>query len=361
MIPAWKIRRELQRLGQQLSAIHQALWEPILQRRHDRAVQKGLPVFDGAVTQRPKIALYLLYQPSVLPKSIVETCQFLADHGYSPLIVANDGLSAENRDQLLPFVWKILERPNIGYDFGGYRDGILQLQMWDVEPDKLLILNDSIWFPILPGDTLLDRMEAAKADVAGTVLRQKGNFGFLESYLYLIDGSVLKNEAMRNFWRSYRLTANKYKVIRRGERGHSAALWDAGFKLHPMFSATTFLSLIRREDDVFLEKTIQFGVAKTASQSAEREAILHATRDKDWREAALNHIEKILQSSQFYSAFPYASVRLLNYPILKRSGDMVSVLWRRAYLGAINAGALEPPLPTILAELKSQVAREATT
>lgn len=351
MIPAWKIRRELQRLGQQLSAIHQALWEPMLQRRHDRAVQRGLPVFDGAVTQRPKIALYLLYQPSVLPKSIVETCQFLADHGYSPLIVANDGLSAENRDQLLPFVWKILERPNIGYDFGGYRDGILQLQMWEIEPEKLLILNDSIWFPILPGDTLLDQMEAAKADVAGTVLRQKGDIRFLESYLYLIDGRVLKNKAVQNFWRSYRLTANKYKVIRRGERGHSAALWNAGFKLHPMFSATTFLSLLRREDDVFLEKTIQFGVAKTASQSAAREAILKATRDTDWREAALNHIERVLQSSQFYSAFPYASVKLIQYPILKKSGDRAAVLWREQYLAAIEAGEIYPRSDLFLKEI----------
>ena len=359
MIAAWKVKRELQRLGQQVSAIHQALWEPMLQRSHDRLVRTGLPMFDGAVAQMPKIALYLIYQPGVLPESIVQTCQFLTDHGFSPLVVANGGLSAENREQLLPHVWRILERPNVGYDFGGYRDGILNLQMWESAPEKLLILNDSIWFPIFPGDTLLDRMEAAKADVAGTVLRKKNHRGFLESYLYLIDGRVLKNPAIQDFWRNYRLTANKYKVIRRGERGHSAALLDAGFELHPMFSADKFMSCLRDEDNLFLEKTIRFGSAETAGLSAEHDAILRAAKDDGWRDAALNHIGQVLQSGQFYSAFPYASVRLMNYPILKRSGDMVSVLWRRAYLAAVEAGELETPLPAFYTELRSKMNSEA--
>jgi hypothetical protein len=360
MIPVWKIRREFRRLGQQASALHEAIWEPFVQHRHDKAVREGLPAFDGAIALGPKVAIYLVYQPKTLPQSTVETCQFLVDNGFSPLIVANGGLPEPSRNQLLPHVWKVLERPNLGYDFGGYRDGINQLQSWNVEPNKLLILNDSIWFPISHKCQLLKQMQAAEADVAGMVLRQKDNIGFLESYLYLMDARILKNHAMQEFWKSFKLTANKYKVIRRGERGHSVALRDAGFHLHPMFSAADFLARLRTQDHIFLEKTLRYGVAETAGLSGERDALLDARKDEAWRAEVFDHVERVLQSAQFYSAFPYAAVQLLNYPILKRSGDMVSVLWRKAYLAAVTAGDLEAPVPSVLAELQSQVAREAS-
>lgn len=356
MIQAWKIRREVQRLGQQLSALHQTLWEPILQRRHDRLVDCGLPVFDGNIPLRPKIALFLLYQQGVLPQSMVQTCAHLAENGYSPLIVANGGLTAESRATLLPGVWKILERPNFGYDFGGYRDGILQLHRWGLTPDRLLILNDSIWFPILPQDTLLADMEAANVDVAGTILRQKNGHGFLESYLYLMKGGVLQNPVVRRFWQSYRLTANKYKVIRRGERSHSAALMAAGYDLVPMFSSADFLQRLAAEDDVFLSHTLRFSVADSAGLAATRDALLRDDRSQNWREAAMEHIERVLQSAQFYSAFPYASVKLMRYPILKKSGDRVAVLWRKAYTAAVEAGEID--VPSISNELNAQVLRE---
>jgi Rhamnan synthesis protein F len=361
MTPVWKIRRELRRLGQQASAAHEAIWEPLVQRRHDKLVREGLPTFDGAITLGPKVAIFLVFQPRMLPQTIVETCQFLVDNGYSPLVVANGSLPEASRTRLLPHVWKILGRPNLGYDFGGYRDGINQLRLWKVEPSKLLILNDSIWFPISRDCQLLRQMEDAGADVVGTVLRQKDKVSFLESYLYLIDDRVLKNSAIQEFWKSLKLTANKYKVIRRGERGHSVALGDAGFHLHPMFSSKDFLARLRSQDQVFLEKTLRYSVAETVGLSGQRDALLNAHKDEAWRTAVFDHVERVLQNAQFYSAFPFAAVRLLNYPILKRSGDMVSVLWRKAYLAAVTAGDLEAPTPSVFAELQSLVALKAKT
>lgn len=359
VIPWWKLRREVNRLAQQLNAIPEFFWEPIARRRHDRSLMRGFPITIGAQDVAPKVAILLLYQPSGLAKSVALTCRHLTETGHAVLIVSNTPLSDKDRASLATQVWRIIERPNFGYDFGGYRDGLWHLSLWGIRPERLVILNDSIWFPLRENDTTLARMEAMPVDVAGTILRERGAERFLESYLFSMRGAILQHPAFQTFWRDFRLTSNKYKVIRRGERGFSAALWNAGFKLHPMFSATMFLSLLRQQDDAFLEKTIQFGVAMTASQSAEREAILLATRDKDWRSAALNHIERVLQSSQFYSAFPYASVQLLNYPILKRSGDMALVLWRRAYLAAIEAGELDAPMPEIAAELRTQVTQDA--
>ena len=359
MIAAWKFRRELQRLRQQISALHEAVWEPWVQRRHDQAFARGFPAFDGAGSLNPKIALFLIYQKGALPQSIIETCEHIARHGYSVFIVANGGLPAESRAQLLRHVWKILERPNVGYDFGGYRDGILQLEAWGIAPDKLLILNDSIWFPIFENDTLLDRMEASGADVAGTVLRQKDKVRFLESYLYLIDGRLLKNTDVLKFWRNFKFTANKYKVIRRGERGHSLALQAAGFYLQAMFSKEEFLSLLAKQDDDFLEKTLRYGVAKTAGLSQQHAALLARQKETGWRAEVDSHIEQVLKSAQFYSAFPFAAVRLMRYPIVKKSNDRVAVLWRKACLEAVLKNELEAPMPLVAVELRAMVLHEA--
>ena len=89
MIPAWKVKRELNRLGQQLRGIPERLTDPIRARRLDRVVAAGLPRFDGALPATDKIALYLLYQPKGVAPSTVETCRWLAEHGYAPFIVSN--------------------------------------------------------------------------------------------------------------------------------------------------------------------------------------------------------------------------------------------------------------------------------
>jgi len=92
--------------------------------------------------------------------------------------------------------WRVIERPNFGYDFGGYRDGILLLEAWGIAPERLLILNDSIWMPLAPNSTLIDRFEAAEGAVIGGILHpdkvrrrvvKRVRRGFVESYLYLIN------------------------------------------------------------------------------------------------------------------------------------------------------------------------------
>ena len=132
----------------QLRAIPEFFSEPIAQRRHDTWRESHFKPETGQVGYQGNVALFLIYQPNGIEASILRTCDHLAGKGYAPLVISNTPLSKTDRTELKNRCWVFAERPNIGYDFGGYRDGLWLLGKMGVVPDNLLVLNDSVWFPI---------------------------------------------------------------------------------------------------------------------------------------------------------------------------------------------------------------------
>lgn len=356
MIPRWKIKREWDRLKQQLVAIPEFFLEPLQRRRHDAIFERGLKWSDGACTLDGKIALLLLFQPNGVADSIIHSCQHLVRNGYAPFIVSNTPLSAEDYDKLSPVSWRIMERPNFGYDFGGYRDGILQLQRWAITPDRLLVLNDSVWFPLWQSEGLIDALEASSADLTGTILRERGAIRFLESYCYMVPKRTFESEDFRAFWSGIRLTSNKYKVIRRGERGFSEAMIAAGFSVQGLFPYEQFLKELEQQNDDFLRKTLIYSAhSYEGHENATKQLLADPNRDR-WRAQVLEHIRATIPREQPYSAYPYAMIKMFGYPLLKKSNDRAAHLWRTAYLKAVEAGDLPAPSDPIKTELRNKAA-----
>lgn len=350
MIPVWKLRRELGRLRQQLQAIPGAVMDPRAQARLDALVAQGLPMMQGRVPLGQKVAIYLLWQPRGIAASVLRTCRWMADSGYAPLIVSNAPLTEADRAALAPVVWRAVERPNFGYDFGGYRDGLTCLRQWGVKPARLVILNDSIWVPLQDGDTLLARLEGLPADIAGSILRERGEALFLESYLYSIRGPVLDHLAFRAFWDTLRLTSNKYLVIRRGERGFSQAMRDAGLTLAALYPLRDFLTALDAAGEGDLREVLRHAAHPDDAVQADLRALAKSS-SPDFSAVARDRIMSVLKRAQFYSTFPVGAVRWLDYPIMKKSADPVIRRWRSAYLAAVEDGLLTHPSETVQREM----------
>lgn len=353
MLPVWKMRRELVRFGQQLRGIADTVTDPVKQRKLDDTVAGGLPKIDGQIPASNKVALVLVYQPAGIAASIRETCRWLAAAGYAPVVVSNAPIIAADRQPLSKVVWRAVERPNFGYDFGGYRDGLTCLAQWGVSPDEVLILNDSVWLPVLPDCDLLEKLSAHPADIVGTILRTRDNTAFLESYLYRLNRKTLTHPGFKAFWSELRLTSNKYHVIRRGERGFSEAMRAAGLELAALYDAAGLAGRIAEQDDSFLRLMLKHAAYIDTPLAAERAHLLE-TSGPDWRAAVFAHVDRALQKRQAYSTFPYAMVCLTGYPLLKKSAEPVSRSWRLAHLGAVEAGDLPPPSEPILTEIKAR-------
>jgi hypothetical protein len=354
LIPLWKVSREIARFGQQLRALPEMLWEPYAQSRHDAAFKAGFAVTGGAVAVGDKVAILLIWQPKGVAASVLATCRHLIDNGYAPFVVSNAALSPGDTAALSQLCWRIMVRPNFGYDFGGYRDGLAQLKRMYGLPKRLVILNDSVWFPLQAGDDTLARMEATDADMVGTVLRVRAEERFLESYFYSIPQRTLEHPAFVRFWDDLRLTSNKYKVIRRGERGFSAALMESGLRLSGLFGRDDFLARIERADADILRDVLRYSASQNRAHLAEAAQLL-ADNAPGFEGRARGLIARMLEKGQFYSTFPLGAVRLMRYPVLKKSREPVSKNWRSAYLRAVQEGALPEPLPAVMAELKLNI------
>lgn len=353
MLERWKLRRELDRIKQQLSMIPEVLYEPILRRKHDRAFEKGFTEHKGAVELTSKVAIFIVWQPDGLLASTLDTCRHLHAAGYSVMLISNAKLRPDDITAVKPCAWRIIDRPNFGYDFGGYRDGIRLLDREGIVPDDLIILNDSIYFPIFPNDDTIKKLEQSDADISGMILRRRGDASFLESYFYLIKGHVLHHEAFRDFWNKYPLTSNKYKTIRRGERGFGAAMESAGLKIDGLFTEQDFRAEVLAADHMILREIVKHAAlpSREATQTARSLAQNGTT------EQLQIFIFSQMLKLQFYSAFPVASHSLMKFSVLKRSNDEVASAWRREYLRAVDAGLIAPPTPSVADELRRHLLR----
>lgn len=362
MIPGWKIRRELETARQQLLAIPERLIGPARQRRLDSRFPGDFRVVNGVAPLGSKVAIFLVYQPRGLSASAVATCRHLCERGYSVVLVANSPISAADEQTVGRWVWRFVERPNFGYDFGGYRDGIRLLWHWSVSPECLIVMNDSVWFPLDRSETMLATMEASPAGFLGALRHvdlpdtDTEHAGIFLSYFFLIKRPVLTSEVFINYWSNYVCTSNKYLTVRRGERGFSRALFAAGVPSEGLYSRDRFMAALARQPAAFLRQTLAYGAYTDPDLASQRDALLQAEGgSQEWRTRAIDHIQTVVNKRNFHSSFCFASIRLLAIPLLKKNKGELQVRMRRQYLRAVQAGDLPAPEPAVLAEIEASV------
>lgn len=363
MVPMWKVRREIRRFWRQALALASIV--PSLLRRiwYDLRWPRHLRVTQGAIPPGPHMAIFLIYQPGGIAGSIHEAIAALQASGPALLIVSNLPLTTADRAYLAARAWCVIERPNLGYDFGGYREGMAQIRKARLDVRELWILNDSGWFPATASPTPFRAMIDPAADVSGGMFRfrKRGKqHQWIESYFLSFTEKALRHPSFRKFWNRYPFVDQKYAVVRHGEMGIGRKLRDAGLTLHSKMSNAGFWAVLQDQPSDVLRKTLLYGGLVRDHLGVERDALLAVTTDGPaWRTAALAHIEKTLRYGEFYYEYPYAAVHLMGFPFIKKGPDPRYMMWRRRHLEAVRAGDL-PPLPAaVLAELEAAVAVDA--
>lgn len=353
----WKIRREINRLVEQISAIPATVYEPVLQRRYDRLRSSSLRITEGSKAAGKKIAIFLIYQPNGIPKSIYSTCQHLCEVGFRTLIVCNTPLKDSERTRLAESSFLVIERPNFGYDFGGYRDAVWMLQERDIDPDEVLFLNDSIWFPAVSGNSLLGDMSASKFDYVGVqefgdITAVGGKQGFFASYCFLAKKQVWQSSVFQEYWRDYKCSSNKEVTLRRGERGFSRKMLNSCPNSGALFDVSKFRKLVEKlsakelwvviQDLVVTDKILE-GKHKTMLEQGPAAASMEAMRDL---------IFASVETKNYLGAAPILSLLSLEIPIIKKNNEMLYVRCRRRILAAYEAGRLESLDKNVLQEIR---------
>ena len=363
MIPKWKLAREFDRLKTQARAIPLTIIEPLVQRRYDARRDQDLKITDGKQAAGEMLSVFLVFQPNGVAQSVFQTCAHLLETGFVPLVVSNTSMSAADRATFEEMSHVVVERPNFGYDFGGYRDGVWLVEKLGLQPKQVLFLNDSVWFPISDTSTLLAEMRDIPDDYVGTQVfgditetgRKRGFFG---SYCFLIKSALWKSEAFQSYWADYRVSSNKEVTLRRGERAFSRGMLDAATSARAIFSQERFDALIEGLGEDALREAIGDMVVTDPVLIAQRDALVSVGLENVAHEDMRALLLASARSKNYIGAAPVLSLRELGFPMIKKNNERNYMLARHRILAALDEGRLSPFEPVVVEEIRARCARD---
>ena len=230
---AWQTGRMVRAPAVLMNVLFGTLW-------YDLVVARGKRIHRGKTGDTTRVVVYLIFPKDGLSESHFRALEHFLEHGYAPVVVSNVSLSPEDRRRLLVYANHLIERPNYGYDFGGYRDGILFLRDRLDSLDRLSLMNDSVWFPLATMQDWLPAAESRGKDVVGAasnyfvdpeeVSRGDGVPGSWQydthhpsfhycSFALSFGPAVLRDVRFLKFWERFKLSNDKIDTVHRGEVG----------------------------------------------------------------------------------------------------------------------------------------------
>ena len=244
----WKLKREAKRLWQQFLKTPTNLRDDLFKNKEfEKRHAAEIKVTEGVHHISSEVAIYLIFPSNGVTQSHLATLQQMVGENIAPFVISNVPLSEGDRDALAEHAWRIMERPNLGYDFGGYRDGVLFLREYLPKLRRLYILNDSVWIIDAP-QTWFHQVRALNVDFCGAtsnyevkrvaiekfrdvewILTPNHRNHHYASYALAFGPKVLQDDSFISFWQRYKLSEDKKRVVRRGEIGLSRSLLSRGF------------------------------------------------------------------------------------------------------------------------------------
>jgi hypothetical protein len=180
-----------------------------------------------------RYVLFVVYTKQSMPAFIETIIRAIGRSRLNLVISTNARITEEQRDILLGKCNLLIERVDLGRDFGGYRDGISILQRRCNNIERLVLLNDSLFYFENGLDALVRGLDG-EHDVIGMTEVFEHHY-HIGSYAISVSRAVLQNAQFQRYWKKYRPIPTRRWSIHKGEVGLSRALMKAGFKPHILY------------------------------------------------------------------------------------------------------------------------------
>jgi Rhamnan synthesis protein F len=316
-----KAKREIERLFKQILNVPSAALEYFFATPYyDFALSKQKKLTTNYPPTGKKFAVYLMFPSRGLLQSHLLALAYLKANGFEAVVVTNYPLNSPDREHLLENCWSLIERPNYGYDFGGYRDAMFMLAPLFHQMDRLVILNDSTWFPLPEKSDWLRDVEKLNVDFCGAISGSRMSRGQGKdhrnlkwtfsstnrdfhycSFALAFSGRLINDPKFLRFWRKIRLTKIKNKTVRRGEIGLSQVFTRSGFTHASTFDVAgmeTALSKLPVERIAEITKRVILPTGM-AQKMIKQDVLDRISMTEQWR---LEAIKYILSCAALYGA-----------------------------------------------------------
>ncbi|SEL47594.1 Rhamnan synthesis protein F [Roseovarius azorensis] len=344
-VPYWKVKRELTRLIRKLVEIPELADEYFhLRSGHYKRTNGMLRVHSGNLPLGDEAAIYLIFPSDGLLPSHLSVLRLINAEGISPVVVSNLPLTDADLSTLSPLSTKIIERPNLGYDFGGYRDGVLELANDLPGLRRLYILNDSVWMVEAPTTWFAD-VRSRDVDFCGATsnygikrydaddfrelrwqyTQNHRNFHYA-SYALAMGSRILRDPAFVDFWRRFRMSNNKKRTVRRGEIGLTQWAMRHGYSHDATCPVTNLDAEIAGLDAAELDElTRHLIIPERPRVRAVRDEVLASDPQSDQgRSDRIQIILTAVSAQAMGYVMPYYTLRHRGFQFVKKSPLWIS-------------------------------------
>ncbi len=339
----WKIKREARRLVRQLKSAPHAFHDLFLSTLlYDRKKNDFITVIRNDSSSPKKIAIYLVFPQNGLQASHKRSLEYISTCGYAPYVVSNLSFNDDDLAYLDRAAWRTMTRPNVGYDFGGYRDALLELEKELPSLDRLVLINDSCWFPTPHAGNWFKEAEDLNLDYVGAASSfgikrvepeefqtikwridpNLRNFHYT-SFALSIGPKLLSDPGFVRYWKQFPLTEVKNKVVRRGEIGLTKFVVKNGFShgsTYDLLKLPEMLSTCSDEEINYFAQNLLFLDDLVTDQAKMRLLpTMDATISAPHREALIQFIMTISARIGVAYVLPEFLIRKNHFPFFKKS------------------------------------------
>jgi len=189
-----------------------------------------------------RLTIFVHYQPdNTISSQDIKMVLHLSKLSSEFIFVSNSKLPPEETRKIEPFVSKVIIRENKGYDFGAWRDALLQFGFNNPEEyEQLVLVNNSVFGPIYDFIDVFAEMEKRSLDFWGITVHPEMHGDLylekdivsehIQSYFMVFEKQVFCSDVFKEFWVNMEDVASHMEVIARYETELTQILAHHGFK-----------------------------------------------------------------------------------------------------------------------------------
>lgn len=211
------------------------------------------------------------------------------------VVVINGYLSNEQKRRLETVSADIIQRNNVGYDGGAYKEVLLHyLGEEEVcKYDELILVNDSFYGPFFSWDVIVNEMDKKDVDYWGLIRSdQEGDFAcgltsHVNSYFISLRKQILLDQGFWCFWRNLPCSEGHDEAVRDYEMGLNSFLQKGKYLKTTWLDSCGGNELIAKKSNPYVDELEEL-ITKYRCPILKRKAIIL----KNWREVkrACNYI-----------------------------------------------------------------------
>jgi rhamnosyltransferase len=206
-----------------------------------------------------RILIFSFYNPyNELSLHVLFTLRKIRPFFSRVVFVSNSVLKKNDQETIRQFCDRILIRKNIGFDFGAWKDTLLEEGWSSLKTyESLTLMNDTCFGPIYDMQTVFDTMEIPGIDFWGLTIHRSSKTGMpgsylaipehIQSYFLSFNKNVVISSFFQDFWNKMVFIKHVDYVINQYETKLTGLLVHSGFR-YKVFIDTRSLSY--KEDNL---------------------------------------------------------------------------------------------------------------